>query len=70
MIWEKGAGELFGVVRVQCLQERDEVLKNEVKSVYEEEDLEERLGRRSRNWTPARVVERIEVPQTEAAIPG
>jgi hypothetical protein len=57
--WESEAGKLFGVVRAQCLEERDNLLANEVKTVYEEETLDDRLGRRSRNWTPARILEGI-----------
>lgn len=57
--WESHAGKLFGVVRVQCLGERDDLLANQVKTIYEEETLDDRLSRRSRNWTPARILEEM-----------
>lgn len=53
------AGGLHGVVRVDCLGERDEFLLAAAPSDYDEESLEARLDRRAGRWTPARMLEAV-----------
>jgi hypothetical protein len=41
------------VVRVECLPERDALLVHRTPTDFGDEALEQRLARRSMNWTPA-----------------
>lgn len=52
--WKRDDGELLSVVRVQCLDIRDELEKYEKKWSLEHEldNPKERFKRRSRTWTP------------------
>lgn len=55
--WKSDDGKLLSVVRVQCLDVRDEFEKYEKKWSVEHElsAPEERLSRRSRTWTPTEI---------------
>lgn len=55
--WRRDDGELLSVVRVQCLDKRDELEKYEKKWSLEHEldNPEERFNRRSRTWTPTEI---------------
>ena len=43
---------LLGVVRVDCLRERDSFLAHATPTDFDGEDVEQRLARRSQKWTP------------------
>jgi hypothetical protein len=49
-------GALRGVVRVDCLEQRDLLLALKTRTDFDAEDLPQRLSRRSRNWTPVTMV--------------
>jgi hypothetical protein len=49
------AGRLFGVVNVNCMDAAAEMLKVRQILDFEEEQVEDRLARRARIWSPARV---------------
>lgn len=55
--WKRDDGKLLSVVRVQCLDIRDELEKYEKKWSLEHEldNPEERFSRRSRTWTPTEI---------------
>lgn len=55
--WKRDDGKLLSVVRVQCLDIRDELEKYEKKWSVEHEldNPEERFSRRSRTWTPTEI---------------
>lgn len=55
--WKRDNGKLLSVVRVQCLDVRDELEKYEKKWSVEHElsNPEERFSRRSRTWTPTEI---------------
>jgi len=55
--WRREDGKLLGVVRVQALETRDEILKHERQMNVNAETWEDRFVRRSRTWTPAIVEE-------------
>jgi hypothetical protein len=50
-------GGLHGVVRVDCLAEREAFLAAAALSDYEGEALDDRLARRAGRWTPASITE-------------
>ena len=50
--WRREDGKLLGVVRVQALETRDEILKHEKQMNVNAENREDRLARRSRTWMP------------------
>ena len=49
--------KILGVVRVNCLQDRDEFMKASLVSDLGDEAVQTRLDRRSCNWTPATISE-------------
>lgn len=55
--WKRDDGKLLSVVRVQCLDIRDELEKHEIRWDLDHEltKPEERFARRSRTWTPTTV---------------
>lgn len=55
--WKRDDGKLLSVVRVQCLDVRDELEKLDKKWSLEHEldSPEERFARRSRTWTPTEI---------------
>ncbi|KAG8165327.1 hypothetical protein KVR01_005602 [Diaporthe batatas] len=55
--WKSDEGKLLSVVRVQCLDIRDELEKYDKKWSLEHEldNPEERFSRRSRTWTPTEI---------------
>jgi hypothetical protein len=52
VIWHSTKG-LLSEVRVECLPERDALLVHRTPTDFGDEALEQRLARRSMNWTPA-----------------
>ena len=55
--WKRDDGKLLSVVRVQCLDIRDELekYKKEWSVEHELDNPEERFSRRSRTWTPTEI---------------
>ena len=56
VIWQDDE-RLLGVVRVDCLRERDSFLSHAVPTDFEGEREEQRLARRSQKWTPVTMKE-------------
>ena len=51
--WDSGRLGLLGVLRVECMGERQDFKQARVETNFDGETVEQRFMRRSRNWTPA-----------------
>ena len=62
VVWRKKEdGQLYSVLRVQTLDNAKKLMEHDRIHQVNEETLEDRLERRSRNWTPTELMDGLKV---------